>query len=596
MGTALGLTASVLAVIGSALSAAGATGPEAMAATIAPLVDGETIVVVRIDVAAIDMDAATRWAGESRRFGKDYIKHYATGYTNWQSKFLQAGGRELYLLFGVGRQRSAWAAVVPVVDGADGRELLAAVKTPVCYLRNEKPGPFGLDGACAIHGRFVIGATNAKALAYLRALKPVRRPELLAAFQAAGDPAFHTAGDVAVRAAFIPPAALRNLMRGPKRPWVPGSSAEDAAFLADGVKWVSVAISPPKDFSATVTIQTPNATAAARLRDIIGAGLQAAANLPTVRLAISQPGHVASMLLPNALGDQLIVNLPTPRATYLAGWIPRVLRARRTALQEVSRNRLHLILTGIQYYIHDHDGTPPPDLDALVKEGPIPREALISPISGVAGYVYIRPPAAKDITDPSSVVVLYEQPHTHEHWYTAVAFADGSVATLPVKEETYEKINAARAKSVEYYKDAAPVTASDAPPFEPGVGLGGATFGMSKDDAVSRLGPPDYRSAGGGNMLVYLTKGFAVQFVKGKLSHIYCFDVGQSSDNTMGRYKGKSPEGIGIGSTPDEVQAAYGRPTRQSPPAKDIVLLYQNLGTVFECTDGKVAKITLRSP
>jgi hypothetical protein len=119
--------------------------------------------------------------------------------------------------------------------------------------------------------------------------------------------------------------------------------------------------------------------------------------------------------------------------------------------------------------------------------------------------------------------------------------------------------------------------------IEPGVGIGGVRGGMTAQEVIAELGEPAKTN---GNRLVYSQWGLWVGLGKddGSVVNLQCRDS----------FAGHTKEGIGIGSSQEEIIQAYGKPHNQnSPKAGRVTLFYGKLRTRFFLKDGKVDAIML---
>jgi hypothetical protein len=119
--------------------------------------------------------------------------------------------------------------------------------------------------------------------------------------------------------------------------------------------------------------------------------------------------------------------------------------------------------------------------------------------------------------------------------------------------------------------------------IEPGVGIGGVRGGMTAQEVIAELGEPAKTN---GNRLVYSQWGLWVGLGKddGSVVNLQCRDT----------FAGHTKEGIGIGSSQEEIIQACGKPHNQnSPKPGRVTLFYNKLRTRFFLKDGKVDGIML---
>ena len=132
-----------------------------------------------------------------------------------------------------------------------------------------------------------------------------------------------------------------------------------------------------------------------------------------------------------------------------------------------------------------------------------------------------------------------------------------------------------------------------APGILPGVGLGALHFGMSQEEIESLLGKPDGYDANR-TSLRYYSRGFILSVSRRNgLKRIEC--MAQSLHQFRVRdFAGKMKEGIGIGSTLQEVEKAFGKPEQHSlHDSINDVLNYHKLGLTFVFAREKVVTIHL---
>jgi outer membrane lipoprotein-sorting protein len=144
----------------------------------------------------------------------------------------------------------------------------------------------------------------------------------------------------------------------------------------------------------------------------------------------------------------------------------------------------------------------------------------------------------------------------------------------------------------------APPTEADkrAPLIIPGVGIGSARFGMSKEEITKVLGPPDYLPPEGkGNQLEYLSRGFGLNVdpLRG-LVRIDCV-TRKAVELKVNDFQGKTKEGIAMGDNEKKIVAAYGEPDRRETHAEMTQLHYfDNIS--FNLVDDKLVRFTLTMP
>ncbi|MBN2578000.1 MAG: hypothetical protein JXB10_03335 [Pirellulales bacterium] len=133
-----------------------------------------------------------------------------------------------------------------------------------------------------------------------------------------------------------------------------------------------------------------------------------------------------------------------------------------------------------------------------------------------------------------------------------------------------------------------------APEIIPGVGLGPVRFGMSREEIEKHFGKPD-RYEANKSCMIYHSRGF-VLFVNPRrgLVNIHCL----SQTRTMVKvrpFAGKTKEGIGIGSSLEDIEKAFGKPNRdEGHDSTNPRLIYAKQGLDIDLFRDKVIGIFMR--
>jgi outer membrane lipoprotein-sorting protein len=134
-----------------------------------------------------------------------------------------------------------------------------------------------------------------------------------------------------------------------------------------------------------------------------------------------------------------------------------------------------------------------------------------------------------------------------------------------------------------------------APEIIPGVGLGPVRFGMSREEIEKHFGKPD-RYENNKTTLIYHSRGF-VLYVNPRrgLINIHCMS------QTMNLFKvrefaGKTKEGIGIGSSLQDLEKVFGKPERdEGHDPMNKRLIYTKRGLDIDLFQDKVIGILMRN-
>ncbi len=131
--------------------------------------------------------------------------------------------------------------------------------------------------------------------------------------------------------------------------------------------------------------------------------------------------------------------------------------------------------------------------------------------------------------------------------------------------------------------------------IKPGVGVGKVTFGMSRDELVAIMGEPEIDQFG--TYLSYPSSGVQFCLTGRRPDRIGLIILNPADAANLKRhdFPGKTVEGIGIGSTREEVIAAFGEPDKESDrvPANVAAqqLYYKDHAIVFGLPGGKVLQV-----
>ncbi|HSU54004.1 MAG TPA: hypothetical protein VLT36_08115 [Candidatus Dormibacteraeota bacterium] len=129
--------------------------------------------------------------------------------------------------------------------------------------------------------------------------------------------------------------------------------------------------------------------------------------------------------------------------------------------------------------------------------------------------------------------------------------------------------------------------------IEPNVAVGPVHAGMRVQELVAKLGEPERRTA---NSLEYTRRGFAVMpGPDGTVHVIMCGDVTGISGPLVKAFTGRTKEGIGLGSTREDLVKTYGEPTSSERfRGGTESIRYDPLGITFTLEAGKIYHMIIR--
>src|SRR5262245_54876657 len=129
--------------------------------------------------------------------------------------------------------------------------------------------------------------------------------------------------------------------------------------------------------------------------------------------------------------------------------------------------------------------------------------------------------------------------------------------------------------------------------IEPRESVGRIRAGMKVADVIAAYGEPQRRTA---NALSYPRLGFAVMPGPDEVVQVVmCGDVTGPNGPLVKAFTGRTKQGIGMGSTREQIIAAYGEPSEtQQLISRRQVLKYNDLGITFSLERGAVHHMIVR--
>lgn len=265
--------------------------PAALAKTIAPVIEEQTVAVARIDVARIALDPLFEKAAKLFPDLKVELPLAKLAAASWREAFSKAGGRDVYAVITLAPMNRFEPAsaffVVPLRPGADQEALQAAFQ--VARLAAERMG------------NVLVAADNRETLDWVRKIKPDPRPELAAAFEAAGD--------TAVQLLLLPPRYTQRVIEEtmPELPKAIGGGP--SSVLTRGVRWAALGIDLPPRMALRVVVKSQDARAAEAFWAKWLELLRLAGQQKEVRRFLPKFDEAANLLVPKVEGDRLVLIL-----------------------------------------------------------------------------------------------------------------------------------------------------------------------------------------------------------------------------------------------------------------------------------------------
>jgi Protein of unknown function (DUF1559) len=346
---------------------------------VAPVIDDQTVLVARIDLPRIDVDA---WLDLVEPFlprpaeVKQADRREAKA---WLEAYRKKGGREVYIVYGLNDVPGSACLLTPVGDELARNDLAELLR----LLVDEK--------VSARIGK-LLAVGNERALKKLQARKAARRPDL--------EEAFAASGDGLVRVALGIPADVRRVYEElvPELPKEVGGGS--IQILTRGFKWAALSLDAPPKIRARAIVQAADAGAADRLNALVVRAVQTGPNLllqerdaPDIPAFPQFVRRMAELLTPRVEKDRLVVDV------NLGAELPALAKLTEgvSASAERARSMNNLKQLGLALHnYHDVHGSFPTNI--LDKEG----KPLLSWRVAVLPYIEEQP--------------LYQQFHLDEPW------------------------------------------------------------------------------------------------------------------------------------------------------------------------------------
>ncbi|MCK4624719.1 MAG: hypothetical protein KAV00_05360, partial [Phycisphaerae bacterium] len=262
----------LVALVMPAVAPAGqAYDAAAITKTIAPFVDDQTLVVIRIDFSRLDVDATWARFMELLKVTKDHDVKDIVGakgeVERWVKDFVKAGGKDFFFVFSLADlPAEPYFVVVPLRPGAKAEVLTGLVTSGKAEAAKSRPakrrksgGLFGCPAAGKIKNAIVAGSPEQ--LKRLRAANGVDRPNLPKAFAAAGDSS--------VQILLLPTPDTRRVIEEmmPELPKEIGGGP--STVLTRGLIWAAIGINAPPKMSVRLIVQSKDTASAKAFRDLV---------------------------------------------------------------------------------------------------------------------------------------------------------------------------------------------------------------------------------------------------------------------------------------------------------------------------------------
>lgn len=342
--------------------AAATPNAAAHARAAAPYLDDQSYVVVRIDLSKLNIsrgiETVNRIAGvrqdpQNLREAKKLDRTIAALREQKVNEFLLI--QNLADL-----PRSEPTLIVPVDEGGNHHTVAALMfsQNPDGPTSRESAREFGRPVGSAFELCTRLGDTvfcgSRRNLDRLKSLNPVKRPELVKAFEAAGD---------GVAQILVLPGRNHRRVISEMLPELPQAvGGGTGADLVDELQWAALGVTMPPKLSVRLTVQSKNAAAAKSLHKRAVAGLAMLSRLPQFNQLIMPTGKARQLLTPKVDGSRLTLNIDAEGEnfkTIVAMFAAPIGQARSAAQRAQSQNNLKQIGLALHNFHATYRSFPP---------------------------------------------------------------------------------------------------------------------------------------------------------------------------------------------------------------------------------------------
>jgi hypothetical protein len=290
---------------------------------LAPFLDDQTVAVVRLDVTALNLDAAADRITKAVGLDAKLIEQPRRAADEMLANFRRAGIREIYAVFSLADIPAPGPfAVVPVEGGANADAIRQALGT---FGGNETTET--IDG--------VVFAGSKTTRERLRGLKPAARPDL--------GPALAATAGAPVQVALIPGPDQRRVVAELVTKLPPELGGGPGTLLTRGVRWGAVGVEYNPRLAVRVTVQSEDAAAAHALSDVVSRGMTWLSKQGEFKQAVPKFDDLLPALAPKVVGDRVTLTFDEGAPGVAVAAADAVTKIRAAAARSQSSNNLKQI-------------------------------------------------------------------------------------------------------------------------------------------------------------------------------------------------------------------------------------------------------------
>jgi prepilin-type processing-associated H-X9-DG protein len=398
---------------------------------LAPCVDEQTFVVIRVNLARVDADALFDTAAQAAAKCADAdqiaaFKDKSTGprqtVKQRLDEFKAAGGETLYLVWST-NDLPDFLAVIPTAAKANQAGLNTWINAVLNDLNRS-------DAKQVKKGNFLLVGCQSTLDRWEKA-SPVALPIL--------DKAAAAAQDATVQVLLVPNQASRQII-GAMLPALAQQGIQiDGNAIANGLQWATLAIDLPPKPSFRLYIQAADADSAAALGKIVTSLLQRVSQIQRLRQASPNLDASLALLTPAAEDNVSRLALDDKQCTQLAADFvaPAVVQAQQEFARLTCGANLSGLGKAILIYANDYNDDLPLNLEIMTKTVEVSPRMLRcgsradKPDAGVP-YVYRGVDLGSTAANPDLITIYCRRDHcggrnvlfldTHVEWVTEEQF------------------------------------------------------------------------------------------------------------------------------------------------------------------------------